>query len=95
MFARPPTRCSARARPLRCSRTMKRSDVDATYLKNVLIGGFESGELPASSQMLPVLARLLAFSPAELERCRRGVAARPAAGSGGGAASYFKLPSFT
>lgn len=51
---------------------MKRGDVDLEYLKAVVIGGFEAGELPASSAMLPVLARLLHFSPEELERIRSG-----------------------
>ena len=55
--------------------------MDTEYLKNVVLGGFESGELPPSSSMLPVLARLLEFSPAELARAR----SRPAA-------SLFRLP---
>ena len=54
-----------------------RGGVDGDYLKNVLLGGFESGELPARSALLPVLARLLAFSPAELARARAGGHARP------------------
>lgn len=40
------------------------------YLKNVILGAFEAGELPVKSSMLQVLARLLEFSPAELERVR-------------------------
>jgi hypothetical protein len=71
---------------------MKRGDVDLEYLKNVVIGGFESGELPASSQMLPVLARLLQFSPAELQRVRSSKKAAGAAASS--SSSLFKLPGF-
>lgn len=48
----------------------KREGLDLTYLKNVILGGFESGELPAKSSMLPVLGRLLEFSPKELDRVR-------------------------
>ncbi len=48
----------------------KREGLDLTYLKNVILGGFESGELPAKSSMLPVLARLLEFSSQELDRVR-------------------------
>ena len=78
---------------------MKRGDVDLEYLKNVLIGGLESGELPASSHMLPVLARLLQFSPAEQQRIQqrriKGVgAAGPTASSALGGSSLFKLPGF-
>lgn len=64
--------------------------MDTTYLKNVILGGFESGELPASSQMLPVLGRLLQFSPAEMERIQK----RPGASGGSGGGSGFKLPGF-
>lgn len=84
---------------------MKRGEVDLEYLKNVVIGGFESGELPASSHMLPVLARLLQFSPAELARIqsRRGGGGSSAAGAGSssggggssGGSSLFKLPGFS
>ena len=50
----------------------RRGSVSADYLKAVLVGGFESGELPASSALLPVLARLLEFGPDDLRRaCRR------------------------
>ena len=78
---------------------MKRGDVDLEYLKNVLIGGFESGELPVSSHMLPVLERLLQFSPAELQRIQQrrnkgvGVAGATASSSSGGS-SLFKLAGF-
>lgn len=49
-------------------RTEKRGKVDLTYVKNVLLKGFESGSLPPDSSMLGVLSRLLEFSPQELER---------------------------
>ncbi|CAL5220735.1 g2793 [Coccomyxa viridis] len=49
-------------------RQNKREGLDLTYLKNVILRGFESGELSTKSSMLPVLARLLEFSPAELGR---------------------------
>lgn len=52
-------------------RQNKREGLDLTYLKNVILGGFESGELSTRSSMLPVLARLLEFSPAELDRARK------------------------
>lgn len=51
-------------------RQAKREGLDLTYLKNVILGGFESGELPAKSSMLPVLGRLLEFSSEELERVK-------------------------
>ena len=52
-------------------RQNKREGLDLTYLKNVILGGFESGELSTRSSMLPVLARLLEFSPAELDRASK------------------------
>ena len=36
-------------------------------LRQVIVSGFESGELPATSAMVPVLARLLEFTPADLK----------------------------
>lgn len=51
-------------------RQVKREGLDLHYLKNVILGGFESGELPAKSSMLPVLARLLEFSNEELARMK-------------------------
>jgi hypothetical protein len=51
-------------------RQVKREGLDLNYLKNVILGGFESGELPATSSMLPVLARLLEFSGDELARVK-------------------------
>ena len=53
-----------------------RGSVDVDYVKNVVLNGFESGELSSDSSMLPVLARLLHFSPAELQRIK---AAKPSA----------------
>ena len=52
-------------------RQNKREGLDLTYLKNVILGGFEMGELSTRSSMLPVLARLLEFSPAELDRAMK------------------------
>ena len=52
-------------------RQNKREGLDLTYLKNVILGGFEMGELSTRSSMLPVLARLLEFSPAELNRAMK------------------------
>lgn len=52
-------------------RQNKREGLDLTYLKNVILGGFESGELSTRSSMLPVLARLLEFSPAEVKRAMK------------------------
>ena len=52
-------------------RQNKREGLDLTYLKNVILGAFESGELSTRSSMLSVLARLLEFSPAELDRARK------------------------
>ena len=36
----------------------------------VIVSGFESGELPNSSALVPVLARLLEFTPADLRSIR-------------------------
>ena len=52
-------------------RANKRDGLDLTYLKNVILGGFESGELSTRSSMLPVLARLLEFSPAEVSKAMK------------------------
>lgn len=51
-------------------RSDARGSVDVDYVKNVLLNGFESGELSSDSSLLPVLARLLHFSPAELKRIK-------------------------
>lgn len=45
-----------------------------------------AGELPAGSAMVPVLARLLEFSPQELARVQAKAAAQP---------SFFRLPGLT
>jgi hypothetical protein len=45
-----------------------RSSVDVEYLKNALLGFFESGELPANTQVLAVLERLLCFAEKDRER---------------------------
>ena len=58
----------AKAEVAELQRAAVRSTVDVEYLKAVLLGAFQSGELPPTSTMLPVLARLLAFSPDELKR---------------------------
>ncbi len=36
----------------------------------VIVSGFESGELPNSSALVPILARLLEFTPADLRTIR-------------------------
>lgn len=46
--------------------------IDAEYLKNTLIKLFVTGEAEA---LLPVFATILSFSPAEVQRCREGLAA--------------------
>ena len=55
-------------------RSTSRETVDKGYLKNVLVSAFEKGTLPKDSPMVAVLARLLSFSPDEIERIRN---ARP------------------
>lgn len=67
-------------------RQEKRSAVDIDYVKNVLVDSFSRGELNPSSGMLMVLARLLHFSPAELEKSETGRNQQQALG-GGAAAS--------
>eukprot|EP00884_Botryococcus_braunii_P017593 jgi/Botrbrau1/4517/Bobra.60_2s0008.1 len=52
-------------------RQIGREGVNVEYLKGVIVGAFESGEFPRTSAMLPVLERLLHFSPADLERINR------------------------
>lgn len=47
-------------------RSQKRSTVDMTYVKNVILKLLETGEVEA---LLPVIAMLLQFSPDELRRC--------------------------
>ena len=60
----------AKAEIAELQRQRAREGLDVEYLKNVLLNGFESGELPGSSAMLPVLARMLHFSRAELDRAQ-------------------------
>lgn len=48
-----------------------------------------AGELPASSTMVPVLARLLEFSPSELRRVQEKAAAQTSSAS----SSLFSFPS--
>lgn len=48
-------------------RSQKRSTVDMTYVKNVILKLLETGEVEA---LLPVIAMLLQFSPDELRRCQ-------------------------
>lgn len=52
-------------------RSDARGSVNVDYVKNVLLNGFESGELSNDTSMVPVLARLLHFSPAEIERIKQ------------------------
>ena len=52
--------------------SMQRSTVDVEYLKNVLVGFFESGELPLNSTVILVLSRLLQFSEKDKVRLRKG-----------------------
>ena len=56
----------AKAEIAELGRRKAREDIDLEYLKAVLLKGFESGELSSRSAMLPVISRLLHFSPAEL-----------------------------
>lgn len=56
-------------------RSDARGSVDVNYVKNVLLNGFESGELSSNSSLVPVLSRLLHFSPAEIQRVKQ---AKPA-----------------
>lgn len=56
----------AKAEIAELQRSKAREGLDVDYLKAVLLKGFESGELPATSGLLPVLARLLHFSPEEV-----------------------------
>ena len=56
----------AKAEIAELGRRQAREDIDLEYLKAVLLKGFESGELPSKSAMLPIISRLLHFSPAEI-----------------------------
>ena len=55
------------------NRKVHRGGLDVEYLKAVLVDGFEAGELPVSSQLYPVLSRLLSFSPDDRARAISGV----------------------
>ncbi|KAK9807993.1 hypothetical protein WJX73_000747 [Symbiochloris irregularis] len=55
------------------SRSVSRSEVNVDYLKAVLVDGFEAGALPSTSSLFPVLARLLSFSPEDLQRAKSTV----------------------
>lgn len=59
------------------------------FLKNVLLKLFETG---VEESLLPVVATVLQFSPAEVTRCKAARAARLAAGAPGegapGSSSY-------
>ena len=57
----------AKAEIAELGRSKAREGLDADYLKAVILKGFESGELPSKSAMLPIIARLLHFSPAEIQ----------------------------
>lgn len=45
-----------------------RADLNIEYLKNVLVGFFESGELPLNRQVLICLDRLMLFTPQDRAR---------------------------
>jgi hypothetical protein len=62
-------------------RRLGRGNVSADYLKGVLVGGFESGELPPASALRPVLSRLLEFGPDDDARIDAAAVRRK---SGGG-----------
>ena len=51
-------------------RMRSRSSVDLTYLKEVLVKAFASGEL-SGPHMIPVLARLLEWSPEEVAKAQK------------------------
>lgn len=48
--------------------TLRLPTADMEYFKNVMLKLFETGE---TASLLPVVARVLQFSPEELERCRQ------------------------
>ena len=67
----------------------QRSTIDVNYLKAVLVDSFQRGELvDHNERMLPVLARLLAFSPQDVERAKVGI---EAANSPAPMKSFFKF----
>lgn len=57
-----------------------RADINIEYLKNVLLGFFESGELPLNKQVLVVLDRLMLFTPQDRARVWKAEAKRHTAG---------------
>lgn len=63
-----------------------RESVSLEYLKNVVLSGFYTGQLPPTSPLVPVLAKLLQFSPQE----SRQIAAKAAQAS----QAYRLLPGF-
>ena len=67
-----------------CRRQKLREGVDMTYLKNVVLGGLISGELPAKSSLVPVLEKLLQFSPDEHARVKKKALEQPT--------SFWSLP---
>lgn len=81
------------------SRQVSRSEVNVDYLKAVLVDGFEAGALPASSPLFPVLARMLSFSPEDMERAKSAggpgakKAAAPTAGIKSGAGGLQRVGS--
>lgn len=52
-------------------RREKRSSVDVEYIKAVLVESFALGELDSKSKMFDVIARLLQFSPEDIEKAHR------------------------
>ena len=59
-----------------------RAAAEVHYLKNVLLKLYETGE---ARPLLPVLARVLRFSPADVEKCERALDKREGGGGAGGA----------
>lgn len=75
---------AARDEVARLESSCQITDRDALYLRSVIVSGFEAGELPCTSTMFGVLARLLHFTPQEMERIQRHAGAVTGAGKGGG-----------
>lgn len=53
-------------------RRQKREGIDVDYIKNLLVTGFESGQLPSDSPLVPVLISILSLSPEEAARVKKG-----------------------
>lgn len=66
-----------------CQRSKRRECVDMEYVKTVLVDAFEKGTLPRTSPMLVVLARLLHFSPEEMDRIQQSTLPPPVRSSSG------------